>query len=214
MTNSNSILDKLPPNLQVIWANSSPIPTPLHEKVDATSGQGFDVNRWGSCQYASALSMFDCIQKLSAYLTEEEIWSLMEIQFTLGEPNQDGHQCLVTKHQTMTGLDQGRSQLSSEFDREYFDFCQSINQELDEATDVNEYFEILKGCQDLWTAMAVVFDSIYPDSNFPYRPIPGHGPALNQRMQSDNLTIGLQAWLLFNRGWVTDPDTTYEGFDT
>ncbi len=210
MTNSNLIVDKLPPNLQVIWTSA----IPLHEKIDATSGQGFDVNRWGSCQYASALSMFDCMCLLKQYLSEAEIYQLMGIQITLGEPSPNFHQQMVDYYRTVTGLDGKPFEEDHPLNQEYLEFSQTIYQELTEATNVDQYFDILKSVNDLWTVMPIIFESIYPRSHFPGLTCPGQGPELNQMMQSDNLVIGLQAWLLVEKGWVTEPDTAYEGFDT
>jgi hypothetical protein len=208
MTQLNSSLEKLPHHLQVIWGDTT---KRLHEKINATSGQEFDVNRWGSCQYAYALSMFDCLEKLKAYLTEDEMWSLLGIQVTLGEPNSSYHQKIVRGHRAGMGLDEPEVKSETPGFREY---CQNINQQLNQATTIDQYFHILKTADDLWTALPFIFDAIYPNSELPNIPTPGHGPVFNQVIQLDNFVIGLSGWLLYHNGWVTNPDTAYEGFNT
>jgi hypothetical protein len=184
-------------------------PESLTDKIDAIVGRGFRVCRWGSCQYGSAQDMYDLLEHL-----REGGMSIPEICATFGMPSESGPQASLEESKRKLANHLIRDDLDEENEEESV-WMQERCDALENASNVADLFRLCNNnAWDLWTATPKIFEAVWPEHPRLDTPTaPGHGPKLNQLVQSDNYLIGTMCWLLRARAVVSD-DECFEGFDT
>lgn len=93
------------------------------------------------------------------------------------------------------------------------ELLQKIEDFFDTNPTLNQVFTFMKEWKwDLWGAIPMVFSAAFPESTVEADKVAGVGPSLNQAIQSNNVQIGIQAWLLSN--YIGVSDTAFHRFLT
>ncbi len=167
---------------------------------------------WGSCQYDTACDMFemmDCLQK-NGY----DPFEVLQIDdFDRQVPNIVD---VVEKFRT-TVSEQIKECYPGEEREEMLNKLENVNSD---SNTLDAVFESAKNNSwDLWTISLTVCEWSYGKEYEEYLKesigkSPGVGPMLNVLTQSQNYVVGAICYRLYVDGLVTDPHTTYNGFDT
>jgi len=186
----------------------------LAKLVLKTGGREFGVNEWGSCQYTTAINMFDTLEATfdkfnkrdtPAVAREKTLKKLMIKVTDDGVEDTEMAWKKFKKELTkaMRGVD----------DKEW---VAKFKKELKEATpSVDAMFEIARHQSwDLWSAAPFIAGLMFRNLQVEQLPeAPGVGPAWNLIVQGENFSTGLHCWLLWSYGLVKDQKSFAE-FDT
>jgi hypothetical protein len=167
----------------------------------------FDVNRWGSCQYSSALATYDLYFKMRETLSMKDTLDLLGVKFAFDRKN------------TFTNI---RQSFVDEIEKNYADYDWYTEEEVKErveaakrAKNFDDMFEtVANNSWDLWSAAPFVAGYAFENYTLEGAPeSPGTGPILNVAVQSVNLKIGLLCALLKDYKQVKE-EKSFVGFDT
>lgn len=184
----------------------------LDKLVEKTGGRSFGVNEWGSCQYTTALNMFDTLEKFylrSKSSTPEEgrekAFKKVEAKVTHDGVVDIKEAWKVFKKEmieNIKGMD----------DKEWLT---KVKKELKDATpSVDAMFEITKNQSwDLWSAAPFIVGLMFKNLQVNELKAPGVGPVLNVEFQGLNYNVGVACWLLWSHKLVKD-QKAFSGFDT
>ena len=167
----------------------------------------FDVNRWGSCQYAGAfafynkffalrrtLSFLDTVRKLGCDVKIGEVLPFETIQNNIYVPIFE--------------------MFLEEEDPEMKEVYEEMGREITKATSVDEIFKIFRDhSYDLWSAAPLIAHACFVELEIKAPKAPGIGPKYNILAQSENFETGLCCAILKEFGLVRD-DECFSGFDT
>jgi hypothetical protein len=186
----------------------------LHSIVERTGGRKFSVNEWGSCQYTTAINMFDTLEHTKAFLRKKKkkVITNNDVLKKLD---------LTVAYKRITPLEEAWKKFEKEM-IEYIEemgdptWWEDVKKELKEATpSVDAMFEIAKHQSwDLWSTAPYIANIMF--ENLRVGKVPkasGVGPIGNVLAQEENLSTGLHCWLLWNERLVKDQKAFAE-FDT
>lgn len=172
----------------------------------------FGVNRWGSCQYSSALAFYDFYFKLRENLSTEDTLAILGIDVSFDR---------------MRDFDEVKEIFIEYFNEQYKDADHHREEEWKKATiesvmctvNCDEIFDITNDkAWDLWGATKRIIKICF--ENFKVKNVPNSfpnslvsGPIGNQEVQSGNIYTGLCCALLKDYGLVKD-ERAFWDFDT
>ena len=168
----------------------------------------FNVNDWGSCQYSSALAIYELYFRMREDLSQEDILELLEVEYT--------HNGRRTFQEIIDKFSKDMDEYYShelygrtEVEREH------LKEEISIFLSIDDIFKFLKNQSwDLWGTSSHVIELVYKD--FKLKDVPkseGHGPEGNIIVQSGNFMTGLECALLFDNG-VIQNFYSFANFDT
>ena len=190
--------------------------------VESASNVSWGNLEWGSCQYDTACAMFKTLELLNEHgydPTEVIGWGPINSLVKLR----------VIKKDVLLKIIDDRLENVKEYledDPEcYTEELELLKNErtkvettnVNDVKDLDKAFVLLKESSwDLWSAAAVISSASFCTdfSNLKSVKSKGVGPILNVQVQSGNYLTGLQCYMLFYHGYVTDPDESFSGFDT
>jgi len=166
----------------------------------------FEVNEWGSCQYAGALAFFKVFQKMKETMSWEQIMDHFGIKVTFTEklPFDKAKDLIINEvRERNAGF-------------EYEDEQRVVDAELMTAQNGDDLMQALANLSwDLWGAAPFVLYNCLPNLNIDGTPqAKGRGPVGNQIVRESNYFTGLCCALLVEFGYVKEADTAFADFDT
>lgn len=149
----------------------------------------FDVNNWGSAQYASALAFFEFLKRHNLQEIEKEL----EFTIIINEINKFEN----IKKELKKNLDQLRGR--------YIDNCKTFE----------DFFIFYRANSfDLWTTAETLARSTFKDLKIENLPrTKGFGSPLNQKIQELNYITGLYCYLFIHYNLIKKEEC-FQGFDT
>lgn len=188
----------------------------LHDFVYALSGVKWNICAWGSCQYATIFAMFRaliCLKRAGLDPTEVMGWGKVADLIPDAAP-------------TAEVLDRIANEITADICKEAMEDGETPDAHmlaeahaLRKCATLDRAFALMrKRAWDLWTAASytaeLVFKTDFEHVESNVNASPGVGWSINIRIQSTNYTAALRCFLLFEAGYVADPDTAYARFDT
>jgi len=159
----------------------------------------FTVNRWGSCQYSTALSIYDLYFRIRENLSQEETLEVLGLEFS-----HNGVRDFDEAHQMLIDYTTDRY---SKRDGHHLTDARRVNT-------FDEMFFIMKNwASDLWNSAPRVANFAFKDLKINAPSSPGKGPVGNIEVQSTNFTTGICCALLMDNNIVLN-EKSFSGFDT
>ena len=167
----------------------------------------FDVNRWGSCQYSSALATYDLYFEMRKELSRQETLDLLGVKFKFDEENSfaDIQQRFIDK-------------IDDRYSHRVYTEEEEKKDKVKDARRCNNFSDIFymarSSSWDLWGAAPFVAKLAF--ENYKLKNVPksaGTGPVCNVIAQSVNLEVGLLCALLKDYGLIKD-EKSFADFDT
>jgi len=162
----------------------------ISDFITEISGIKFWVNRWGSCQYSSALAMFITLYELNKYLSFDEVLIILKI--------------FVDK------LDIKQTQI---------DIIKNIlSEDKKTAQNIEDIFNIMKNASwNLWSAVPTIFHYIFPEckinASFVVQPYSIQNNNYDIFICRNNYMIGIMCWILIKENIIPN-DECLRNFDT
>lgn len=191
----------------------------LHKFVESVSGIGWGLCDWGSCQYATAQSMFETLTILkNAGYDPTEVIGWGPLNKLAEQPSDFRRKLLQIMLSCKIAVDR------QDIIEDYADTKEEQEKELEKLDKIlndrsgtfdNMFQYMCDSAWDLWSAAAmaskVAFGTTFESDNITSY---GVGPVMNQLVQSGNYTTGLQCFMLVEFGFVKNPDQSFADFDT
>lgn len=148
----------------------------------------FDVNSWGSAQYANARGMYYTLTHITDDIGLTEALEVLNITVKFSKINS-----------TLWAIEQ---------------LSQTIGDPLTKIFTIEEVLRFMRmKAFDLWTAAEIVAEACFDNLLVTAPNAPGFGPEMNQLVQSDNYTTGVYCYLLKHYKFVNS-DEYFKNFDT
>jgi hypothetical protein len=182
----------------------------LKEDID---GYEFEVNEWGSVQYAGALRAFKVfVERAEAKGLEATVKEFEGLGLRVHMDKKDKAQAIAdVKKALLADIEEYYG--SFEMDAEDKERKAKFEDELRAMTRLDESFDICKRMAwDLWAAAAFIAKAC----GIRLEDVPasrGIGPSMNVAAQGENLSTGLYCAILRAKGLVED-DKAFADFDT
>lgn len=185
----------------------------LDDYVYRISETKLGVCRWGSFQYASMQATYDTLNKMKkAGLSEDEMWKFMGVEVELGESTSLEVVLKVIKNYMIKDI----------IDCYCLDRLETFDQKGQMILDLlletrfdsldTAIIKLGESSWDLWSTIPFIFRKVYLDSQIKCLFVKGVGPIFKQMVQSDDISMGIQAWILSQNMGVQDQ--SYHDFDT
>nr|QBK85435.1 MAG: hypothetical protein LCMAC101_00220 [Marseillevirus LCMAC101] len=198
------------------------VPVPLSETIlediDETE-PGFFPFSWGSCQYDTACDMFQVMDLLQT--NGYNPFEVLKIDdFDVLTPSTDDIIRTVEKFVTAVSKHIEECYPEEEYREEREEKLDKLEELKLESTTLNSVFKTAQdNSWDLWTISLTICSHVYGEEYEEYLKentgkSPGFGPMFNILVQSQNYVVGAICYRLYADGLVTNPHTTYKGFDT
>jgi hypothetical protein len=159
----------------------------------------FEVNRWGSCQYSTALAIYDLYCQMKLSLFEDEILEVLGVEIT---------------HHGLESFENAKSKFIEHAIDRYRNW-ENGHHEIDarRVQNFDEIFYVLRNWDtDLWFAAPFVCKLAFKNFDIKCPSSPGLGPYCNIEAQSANFVAGICcAYLAYD---IVSNETAFHGFDT
>ncbi len=171
---------------------------------------------WGSCQYNTACDMFELMDRLQR--NGYDPFEVLKID-DFDRPTPDVTD-VVEKFTTSVSKHIEECYPEEKYQEIREERLGQLEKVRLETTTLNSVFESARNNSwDLWTISLTLCEWLYGKEYEDYlneaiEKSPGVGPVLNVLVQSQNYVVGAVCYRLYVDGLVTDPHTTYNGFDT
>ena len=168
--------------------------------VYRVSNMSFKPNRWGSSQYASMVATYDTLERMiRSCLLEAEMWQILDATINLNQFDVNYQDRLL-------------NDLLNRYENDD-EISQKVKDFFDQDRTLDQIFDFMReSAWDLWKAIPFVFRAVFPNSTVEADKVAGVGLLGNKEVQSNNVQIGIQAWLLSQYAEVDDK--AFHNFDT
>ena len=169
----------------------------MEPNEDGLLGHGdysFEVNKWGSCQYSTALAVFNAIQKI---VDEDHHWHMVEARL-----KKNGIEISLGENDEKNFLENFKKEIKKYYnddtdeDPEYYNNMISQLNEVKNGADMMRFLR--SQAWDLWTAAPFVAKLMWPNIEI---------------TNTEYCGTGLYCAILYHQGIVQD-DESFANFDT